>query len=78
MAYTWPTIDYCDLVYLSFDISEMASNYDSFNENSSEESDESFYESFMPYDESLKPVANEEEAAQYRVEKAREDEEARL
>ena len=43
----------------------MACNRESLDENSSEESDECFDQSFLPYDE----------AAQYRIEKAIEGEE---
>ena len=53
----------------------MACNRESLEENSSAESDECFDQSFLPYDESLEPVAKEEEAAQYRIEIAREGEE---
>ena len=53
----------------------MASSGNLFEENSSLESDECFEESFLPYDESLEPLATEEETAQYRTEKARKDEE---
>ena len=45
------------------------------NSESFEDLDQYLDGSFLPYDESLEPVANEEEAAQYQVDKNNEDEE---
>ena len=56
-------------------------SFENNEEQSSEASEDSFHstiDDFLPYDENLKPIANEQEAAAYVEQVAREEEEEEI
>ena len=71
---------FCEMACVSRDeISDHS--FESTEEQSSEASEDSFHsttDDFLPYDENLEPMANEEEAAAYVEQVAREEEEEEI
>jgi len=71
---------FCEMACVSRDeISDHS--FENNEEQSSEASEDSFHstiDDFLPYDENLKPIANEQEAAAYVEQVAREEEEEEI